>query len=124
VRASGFAVAAQQNRVGSLQKDDFGGDHSPHGFDDFRQLLELTPLADVHYERGALDLGRLSHEFRKSRDQSHGQVVYAVVAEVLEGLENRSFSVPAHPRNNDQLAGTTAIMGHTLVGDLAGSIAE
>src|SRR6185437_2200870 len=85
-----LAVTAQQDFIRGLEEDHLGCDHPFDRFHDSRQFFQLPPLADVHNQCGAWVLRRL-HQLGKSWNQSDRQIIYAVVAKVLESFQDGSF---------------------------------
>ncbi len=85
------------------------GKHALDRVHDGRQLVQLRAFANIHHQRRALDLGRLPHQLGEAGNQVDRQVVHAVVAQILEGLEHRGFPRAAHAGNNDQLSGQAGI---------------
>src|SRR5215467_4419673 len=70
-----------------------------------RQLLNLLALAGVNQERGPAELGFAGGvQLRKNRNQLHGQVVDAVEAHVLKGLEHGALAGAGKPGQDDELA--------------------
>ena len=103
MRPARLAETAHQNRVGSFEEDDFRRDHAGDRLQYLRKLFQLRTFADVHDQRGAANLARLHGQVGKLRDELHGQVIDAVVAEILEGLQDRGLPRTAHAGNDHQL---------------------
>ncbi len=101
----------RRSRMDSVgfEENHLGGQHALDRIHDRRQRFQLRAFANVHHQRSALDLGGLPDQFGKVRNQFHRQVVHAVVAQILESLEDRGLARPAHAGDDDQFARRTAI---------------
>ena len=49
--------------------------------------LEATAFANIHDDRGPLDLSRLTRELSEIEHQVHRQIVHAVIAKILKDLQ-------------------------------------
>ena len=104
VRAACFAVAAHEDvGVGGEEKDlDVRQRAQVVNF--FRQGGEVGSVTRVHGDGDRLRLftGEVAHEAVK---QCAWQVVYAVVAEVFEGIESDGFARPGQSGDDEHFGG-------------------
>src|SRR5215212_5275190 len=108
VRAARLAEAAHERLVRRLEEED--EDAQARGaqlLQTFGELAEEATLADVHDERGALDVRAVVvfglHETAEGRHQRQRQVVHAEVAEVFERVRRRRHPRAAQPRDDDNV---------------------
>ena len=118
MRPARLAEAAHENGVGSFEEDDLGRDHARNRLQYLGKFVELGAFTHVHHQRGAANLARLDRQVGELRDELHRQVIDAVVAQVLEGLQHRGFARTAHAGNDHQFRrmrrGAGGILPRTL----------
>src|SRR5579863_2580035 len=110
MRPPRLAETPQQRSIGSLEKGDFGRNRTAHGFKNAGQLLQFGAFAHIDHQRGSMNFSRLHSHLRESGNEFHGQVIHAVVAQILKSLQYGSFTGPAHSRDDDQFWGMWRIM--------------
>src|SRR5260370_11856496 len=68
------------------------------------QFFQLCPFARIHEQRGAGEISLAGGvQLRKNGNQLHGQVVDAIKAHILKGLEDRAFPRAGKAGENDEL---------------------
>ncbi len=102
MRPACLAEAAQQHVVRRFQENDFGRDHAADRLQNVRQVSSLAPSRTSITKAVRRVSLRLNRQFGKLRNQLDRQVVDAVVAEVLEGLKDRSLPGTTHAGDDDQ----------------------
>ena len=102
VRTASLAEAPHENGIGGLEEDDLGRNRTPNRFQNDRQLLQRGTFAHVHDQGGAAKLARLHGQVGKLGNEFNRQVVDAVVAQILEGLQNGGLTRTTHAGNDDQ----------------------
>src|SRR5271165_3002641 len=98
-----LAVAADQRLLVGFEEQHRCLEQAAQRRQDLRQLIQTRAFADVHHQCCPLNLQRVEYKFSEVADESNWQVIHAVVAEVLKGLQGRGFSRSAHARDDDQL---------------------
>jgi len=94
-----FTEAAQQRFIASLDEHQAGRVLAPQLAVNGRQAFQLLALARVHQQRRALDFPAAIHvELTEGGDQVHRQVIDAIEAQVLEGLQHRALAGTAQAR--------------------------
>src|SRR5262249_26264815 len=125
MRAASLAIAAEEYGIRSFQKNDLSCDHAPNRFHDRGEVFELFFFANVHHQRGNVNLPRPACEFGKTRNQTNRQVVHTVIAEVFKCLEDGSLPGATHACDDDQFAvGAVVTRIRFLVGELLGDGSE
>src|SRR5438552_4150139 len=102
MRAAGFTEAAQENRVGGFQKNDFGRNHAPDRLQQRGKFFKFCTFANIDHEGGPADLTGLHSQFGKLGNQFNGEIIDAIVAQILEGFQHRSLAGSAHASDDDQ----------------------
>jgi hypothetical protein len=105
MRPPGFAEAARQSGVVSLEKYQRSRSLPPQPFEQRRNLRERLSLANVDHQRRAPHVSRTLGQLGELGDQLDGQVVDSVVAQILKGLENGGLARPAQAGDDDQFGG-------------------
>src|ERR1700733_1951654 len=100
MRPARLAETSYQHGIGSFQIHDSGWNQPPHRFQNAGKAFEFRSFADIDHQRRAAVFARLHGQLSKIRDQFDGKIVDAIVAQVLEGLEHRSLTRPAHAGND------------------------
>ncbi len=102
MRAARLTESADQHRVRRFQEDNFCRDETPNFFQDLGKFLQRRAFAHIDDQRGTPNLTRLDGQIGKLRDELDRQVVDAVVAQILKGLQHRSLPRAAHAGDDDQ----------------------
>src|SRR5579862_9668204 len=123
--STSLAEAAKQDLVRRLQKHHLRRNHPANELENPRQIFELGTLAYVNNQRSEADLAGLHRQFGKLRDQLYRQVIDAIVAEILEGLQDRSFAGTTHAGDDDEFgrapASTVRLSGRLGVQTASGT---
>ena len=108
MRAACFRVPADEHGVLSVEIDDAGLKKFLDALEDFREAIESGALANVHDDSGAFDLNGFTDDRGELREQFEGQIVDAVVSQILKGLKRRSFACAGDSSEDDKLLGRFA----------------
>ena len=105
MRAARFAEAADQRIVARFDEDQRDGMLAAQPAVHLRQIFDLLALASVHEQRGALDFSAAALvKFAEGGNQSNGKIVYAVKAEVFEGIEYGALAGAGQAGEKHELA--------------------
>ncbi len=69
----------------------------------FGQAVETAAFANVHDDGGAFDLNGFADDRGELRQQFEGEIIDAMVSQILKGLERRRFARAGDPGDDDQL---------------------
>src|SRR5690606_31202788 len=113
VPAAGVGVAPQQRFVACVEEHQLRlQPHRAHRRQPFGELGQVAAVAHVDAHRelllGALGVGGGAHELRQ---QFRRQVVHAVEAQVLEGVEGHALAAAGHAGDDQQRGGRAAVPG-------------
>ncbi len=112
MRTARFRIAPHQHFILGVQKHHAGGQHRAHALENVGKTIERLPLAHIHHDGRAVDLGRLAHQVREIRQQLQRQIIHGVVAEVFECLQRRCFARPGDARDDHQFLAPVAGIRH------------
>src|ERR1700761_3776702 len=105
MRTSSLGVSAQQRGLARFKKDHRGCERPFDLLQDGGKAFERLAFANIDDQRGTIDLRRLPNQIGKTRQQLERQVVYGVVAQILEGLQSRGLPRAGQASENDEFTG-------------------
>ena len=103
--AAGLLKAPDQRRRIRIQKQDpVVAAHALDRVQRIEQLLEIPARAHIGHKRDALvPLGRGKAYLGKARDERDGQVIHAIIPQVLKRGDRAALARARHTRNNQKI---------------------